>query len=216
MRSDQYQDFEKIMDRAALLTYQQKGKDWRKLINAMFEELAQYELEEVRMAVAAHVRLEKFFPMLADIVKRIDNAPEERAALAWSIVIDAIRYICSSCSVAFPSPAYNYAIKQMGGWIKLCQGMMDDEIKWRRKEFERFFIIGEPVASWEHEPGKVQVDRYCVGTYEVNNRVQGYALPDVLDARTRQPIIGFRDALPALSEKVIPMVEALAARKAAP
>ena len=199
MNGQQYTEFEAIMSRAALLSFQQKGKDWRALITAMFEELAAYDLEAVRLAVATHVRSEKFFPTLADIVKRIDGDHEDRAAIAWAYVVKAIERLGHYLSVRFPSPAYHYAIEFMGGWQKLCTTLTEAETKWRGKEFERFFEIGERVASWGHELGKVHVPPYLLGWHETHNRRGGYALPDVLDAATGKPIQGFRERV-ALSE----------------
>jgi hypothetical protein len=200
MTGEQYNDFEAIMNRAALLTFQQKGKDWRALVTAMFEELAMYDLENVRAAVAAHVRSEKFFPTLADIITLIEGCSEDRAALAWAAVVRAVERLGRSLSVRFPSPAYHYAIEQIGGWQKLCTTLTDEEIKWRGKDFERFFEIGERVASWEHEPGKVRVQPYLMGWYEANNRRGGCALPDVVDAETGKPLKDFRAALPEPSD----------------
>ncbi|GHV35048.1 hypothetical protein FACS1894187_06900 [Synergistales bacterium] len=216
MRKDQYPEFINIMKRVATLTYKPKNTDFNELVLALFEELApRYELSQVETAVRIHVNLEKFFPMLSDIVKRIDGTPEERATMAWALVVEAVRHIGHSNSVAFPTPAYNFAIRQMGGWIALCPSLRDEELKWRGKEFERAFIFGEREAVWDDTPGKIRVERYCVGSYEVNNRAQGHALPDVIDAKTRQPIVGFRDSLPALDSRVMPLLKALTNEKRA-
>ena len=200
MTKNQYAEFFAIMKRAATLTYQQKNKDFEELAVVMFEELGAYELEDVRSAVANHVRYEKFFPMLADIIKRIEGTAEERAALAWQTVLKAIRMIGSGNSIRFPSPAYHYAIEQMGGWMKLCSTLTVEEEKWRGKDFVRFFEIGERVASWEHEPGNVHVPPYLMGWHEINNRRGRDALPDIVDAETGILIAGIREALPEPGE----------------
>jgi hypothetical protein len=201
MRGDQYKDFETIMARAALLTFQQRGKDWRDLVTAMFEELAAYELEDVRTAVAAHVRARKFFPTLSDIITRIDGLPEDRAAVAWQTVVRAIRRLGHYVSVRFQSPAYHYAIAQMGGWQELCSSLRIEELPFRGKDFERFFQIGERVATWGNEAGKVHVPSYLMGGHEANNRRGGFALlPDVVDAKTGEPLRGFRGELPEPGE----------------
>jgi hypothetical protein len=136
MKSEDYAEFERVMERAALLTFQQRSKDWLALITAFFEELAEYDLEIIRTAVKEHVFAEKFFPTLADIIKQIDGGSSDRAARAWATVVRAVSRIGRSNSVAFPSPAYIYALRQMGGWVKLCRTLTTDEEKWRGKEFE--------------------------------------------------------------------------------
>jgi hypothetical protein len=205
MKNKDYAEFELVMERAALLTFQQRGKDWLALITAFFEELGEYDLEVVRAAVKEHVHAEKFFPALADIIKRIEGNSEDRAARAWATVVRAVSRIGRNNSVAFPSPAYIYAVKQMGGWVKLCRTLTTDEEKWRGKEFERFFQIGERVATWEADTddknGTVWVPTYCVGECETNNRCRGYALPDIVDAETGKVLTNFRAALPDPTEK---------------
>jgi hypothetical protein len=183
VKDDQYSAFDYIMSKAALLTFMQRGKDWEGLVTAMFEELAQYDLEVIRAAIAAHVRSEKFFPTLADIVRRIEGSPEDRAKLAWQMVIRAIQKFGHGANVRFPSPAYHYAIAQMGGWTALCSKLREDELPFREKDFEQFFKIGEHVASWEHAEGKVHVPAYLSGFYERQNKI--YALPSkVVDVVT--------------------------------
>ena len=196
MTGDQYGKFEEIMERAALLTVQQQGKDWEKFVMIMFEELSAYDLKIVEAAVTAHVRSQKFFPTLADITTRIEGSAETRAALAWAHVVTAIERFGHCLSVRFPSPAYHYAIGFMGGWQKLSATLMNAEIKWRGKDFAQFFTLGECVASWGCEPGKVHVPPYLAGWHEVNNRRSGYALPDVINTVTGKPIQNFRAALP--------------------
>jgi hypothetical protein len=205
MKSGQYAEFEALLERAALLTFQQRGKDWRALVTAMFEELAAYDLESVRAAIAEHVRSEKFFPALADIVRRIEGPDETRAALAWAVVIRAVTKLGRVASVRFPSPAYHYAIERMGGWQKLCATLRDADLPFRGREFERLFAAGEKVAAWEPEPGKVAVPTYLMGWHEAANRRDGYALPDVIDAATGEPIKGLLGsaALPEPDEKSV-------------
>jgi hypothetical protein len=205
MKNEDYAEFEEIMKRAALLTFQQRGKDWLELIITMFEELIKYDLGRVRAAVRDHVRTEKFFPALADVVKRIEGSGSERAATAWATVVRAVSRIGRSNSVAFPAPAYVYAIEQMGGWINLCRTLTTEEEKWRGKDFEQLFQIGERVAVWDadtiYKDGTVRVPMYCVGEYEINNKRRGYALPDIINAESGKALPNFRSTLPAPTEK---------------
>jgi hypothetical protein len=188
VKSDDYAAFEEILQRAADLTMVQQNKAWRSQVTALFEELAEYDLEAIQAAVRDHTRSEKFFPTLADIVRRLEGTAEDRAALAWGMALRAIQRHGRSASVFFPSPAHVYAIEQMGGWVRLCSSLAVDEEKWTARVFGRFFSYGERVASWDREPGKVVVPRYCVGQCERNNRSDGRALPAIIDAATGQPV----------------------------
>ena len=159
----------------------------------MFKILERYDFGAVERAVEDHLRSQKFTVTPSDIIKRIEGTAEERAMLAWNCVVHAIQRFGRCASVRFPSPAYHYAIRQMGGWQGLCANLRNDELAFRGKDFERFFEIGERVASWEHETGKVCVQPYLMGWNEANNRRGGYALPDVVDTTTEKPIQGVRE-----------------------
>ena len=210
MRRDEYQNFVKIMKRAAMLTYRPKNTDFNDLLLVLFEELApRYELEQIDWAVRLHTQRDKFFPMLSDIIRCIEGTAADRALFAWSKVLYAVRYIGGSNSVVFPAPEYNFAISQMGGWIKFSHTLLDDEIKWRAKDFERHYTFGDQRVSWYNEPGKIRVHRYCIGEHEINNWRNGYELPDVRDAETGKPIPEFRKSLPAPDNKVVLLINAL-------
>ena len=214
MRRDEYPCFANIMKRAAMLTYKPKNTDFNDLLWVLFEELApRYDLSQIDLAVRLHTQRDKFFPMLSDIIRCIEGTAADRAIIAWGIVMKAVRYVGSSNSVAFPSPEYNFAIAQMGGWIKFSSTLLEDEVKWRGKEFERYFVLGDQRVSWYHEPGKIRVERYCMGTHEINSRRNGYALPEVKNAETGEPIPEFRKALPAPGNKIASMINALAEGK---
>lgn len=207
MIEQDFAEFKEIMGRAALLTYTQKNKDWADLLTAMFEELICYPLEAVRGAVSAHVRAAKFFPALADIVTRIEGTGDDRSALAWRIVVKAVERNGQYDSIRFPSPAYHYAIANMGGWVSLCKNLTEDNEPFRGKEFMRFFKLGEQHADWEIREGKVRVPMYLAGLCETQNRGRGIALPaKVYDAGT-----GELAELPELSEhvEIMPLISEL-------
>lgn len=211
MTSQEYDGFKKLLERAATVTFLQRGKDWETLVTVMFEELAQYDLEDIRSAVGAHVRSEKFFPALADIVQRIEGRPEDRAAAAWALVLRAISRFGHDTSVRFPSPAIHYALNQMGGWAKLCMRLTDAELPFRARDFAQFFAMGERCASWDGANGTVKVPAYLAGTCGLSNRANGYALPaKVYDAETGEALD--HRALPAPRGEVVPIMAALAER----
>lgn len=164
-------------------------------LGMMFRILQRYDFKVVQEAVEEHMRQGDFVVKPADIIRYIDGTAADRAALAWRMVVRAMQRLGHYDSVRFPLPAYHYAIEQMGGWQGLCQRLTDEELHFREKDFARFFEIGERVASWDHEPGKVHVLPYLVGFYEADNRARGYALPAVKDAETGLPLPEMRPAL---------------------
>jgi hypothetical protein len=181
----------------------------KEMLRLFFVLWKDFSLAQVEQALHEHMKASPFMPKPCDIITRIKGTTADRAALAWRMVVNAIGRIGRGHSVAFPSPAYIYALNQLGGWQKLCASLTEDEVKWRGKDFERFFEIGERVATWEYEDGKVRVPRYCVGAFEASNRAQGYALPHVIDAATGKPIEGFRASLPAPDVETVTIIKEL-------
>jgi hypothetical protein len=177
-------------------------------LSLMFKILSCYDFGLIERAVEAHIRREKFAVTPADIIRHIEGAPEDRAKLAWQVVVHAIQRLGRYESVRFPYPAYHYAIGQMGGWQGLCISLRNEDLPFRGKDFERFFEIGERVASWDHTDGKVHVPAYLCGSHEYHNRLSGHVLPpSVKDAVTGEVLLEFRNALPPQGEKTLAIVK---------
>ena len=160
MREQDHENFQKLMDRAAIVTVLQNGRDFDDLKTALFLALQEYTLEQVTRAVAEHCRASRFFPMLADIVTRIEGNVEDRAALAWSLVRKTIRRYSTGFNIRFPNPATHYALDKMGGWWSLNRLLDSDNEPWKFREFARFYRLGEKYASWNGEQGKEKVLPY--------------------------------------------------------
>ncbi|MBQ9566110.1 MAG: hypothetical protein IJU98_11030 [Synergistaceae bacterium] len=160
MREQDHDTFQKLMDRAAIVTVLQNGRDFNDLKTALFLALQEYTLEQVTVAVAEHCRASRFFPMLADIVTRIEGNVEDRAALAWSLVRKTIRRYGTGRNIRFPHPAIHYALDKMGGWWSLNRLLDSDNEPWKFREFARFYRLGEKHASWTGEHGKEKVLPY--------------------------------------------------------
>ena len=134
--------FDDIMDAVNDLTIMPGGKDLERMKKILFANLMQYPLEVIASAVNAHCRAEKFFPMLADIVRQIEGTPDERAALAWSLVMKAKQKYKLRKAIRFPSPAIHFAIEKMGGWEKLYWSIDDFNENFKAAEFQKFYKIG--------------------------------------------------------------------------
>lgn len=152
----------------------------------MFSLLLQpYTIEQVKKALQTHMAESPYMPKPSDIKARIEGTADDRAALAWQIVLNAVRRNGHYDSIRFPSPAYHYAIGNMDGWISLCKSLVDENLPFRRKDFMQFFKLGEQYASWDAKPEKTQVPRYLAGATELNNRTRGLNhQPPVYDAVT--------------------------------
>lgn len=199
MLKQDYPAFSELMQRADAVTVMPNGKVLGQVITALFIGLKDYALEAVVMAVEAHCRSDRFFPMLADIVTRIEGNVEDRAALAWSLVRKAVRKYGTGRSIRFSNdPVIHYAIEKMGGWWYLDRVLDDENEPWKFKEFARFYRLGEKRVSWKGENGTTAVIPYFPSEHEVNNRWRGFEQPrKVYDVETGELVSD--SLLPALS-----------------
>lgn len=139
--------FRELMRRAAALTVMPGGKDLGRTTEALFEALRPYPFAAVLDAVRAYCRSERFFPMLSDIVTHIEGRAVERAALAWVMVLRAVRRYGRYESVRFPSPATHWAVVQMGGWRRLSAMLTDENERFVARDFERLYALGERAVA---------------------------------------------------------------------
>lgn len=173
--------------------------------------LKKFSLAQVKAALQEHMAASPYMPKPCDVVRRIEGQPEDRAAVAWALVLRAISRFGYDTSVRFPSPAFHYAVGQMGGWAKLCMRLTEAELPFRAKDFARFFEIGERCATWDGANGTVKVPAYLAGTCELSNRTNGHRLPArVYDVETGETLES-RALLPPRGE-VVPIMAALAER----
>lgn len=164
-------------------------------VGLMFDLLAGYTAEQVRNAVAAHLKSPsgRFFPTPADITARIEGDEAERAAVAWRVFLAAVDRYGYYDSVRFPEAAYHYAVGLLGGWIKASEefgAMSDRERNFRRAEFIALYRAGERKASFAPAPGRLTVAAYLPGAFERDNLAAGFrdAVPDVVEIGTGRVI----------------------------
>ncbi len=131
--------------------------------------LQQYELDVVRSALRRHVTdvdSGQYMPKPADIVRQIVGSNEDRALLAWVLVEKAMKRVGGYQSVAFDDLIIHTVIRDLGGWIKLCQ-ISYDELPFRRIDFLKLYsAYAKRQSIPAHEPmliGLVNADRQRQG-----------------------------------------------------
>ncbi len=142
--------FNEIFDIVGEMTIMPNGKDLERMKKVLFLGLMEYPLSVISEAAKSHCRISRFFPMLADIIVQIEGSLEDRAALAWSLIMKAKRKYKLNKTLRFPLPAIHYAIECMGGWEHLYWSIDDNSENFRAKEFIRFYRLGEKNATWEN------------------------------------------------------------------
>lgn len=110
------------------------------LLEIYFGALKAYELADLQRA-ANHHALDpdagQFMPKPADFVRHIDGSKATRAMRGWCTVDRAIREIGPYQSVVFDDPIIHVVLQDMGGWLALCETKTEDDLKFRRHEFEK-------------------------------------------------------------------------------
>ena len=149
MTEQDFTEFSSLMELASQVTAMPNGKNVKEVTNALFIFLKKYPFEVVKCAVMNHCRENKFFPMLADIVNQIEGTAEERAAMAWSLILKAKKKYRLVKSIRFPNPAIHFAIERMGGWEHLYTYLIDEEEDFKAKIFATYYRIGEKIATWD-------------------------------------------------------------------
>jgi hypothetical protein len=107
--------------------------------------LADLPIEQIEFAVMDFVRRGTDFPTPAAIRKHALDADglsdSDRSIVAWDCVRKAISSAGSYRTVDFEDKVINATIRQMGGWVSLCN-TPPAELKWVGKDFcKRYEIV---------------------------------------------------------------------------
>ena len=165
--------------------------------------LRRFDLDAVQRAFSLHCQdpdRGQWLPKPADIVRLLDGGTGDRSLAAWSKVERAIREVGPYASVVFDDPAIHAIIRDMGGWIELCN-VSDDEMPYRAAEFRKRYQ-GYALRETGDYPRKL------VGLHEAENARNGFAPPEpvlVCDERKCLDVHehgsdGCRSARPTLSQ----------------
>ncbi len=124
----------------------------------------------------------RFFPKPVDFLEVLQGRTQDVAALRWVEVVKALKKIGAYESVTFTDAAINSTIEAMGGWIRLGDMLEDDE-KWKGKEFERLYSIFSQRGG--SHPG------YLIGINDLSSQARGYGKeikPIVIGFQEREPL----------------------------
>ncbi|RDH39967.1 MAG: hypothetical protein CFE62_006250 [Candidatus Aquirickettsiella gammari] len=109
----------------------------------------------------------KGFPSPAEWIKAIEGDADSQSLVAWTEIIKTIRHVGHYDSVIFNDPRIHAVIKDMGGWIFLCQ-QSERELIFLQKEFERryknYYSVNKLTVS----------STYLTGQIEHQNRIHGF------------------------------------------
>lgn len=83
-----------------------------------------FEFDAVQRALGRHAmnpERGQFPPKPADLVREIQGTPTDRAARAWSIVLDSASRVGAYTDVVFDDPIIHAVVDDLGGWPTLCR-----------------------------------------------------------------------------------------------
>lgn len=83
-----------------------------------------FSLDEVSAALTRHAtnpESGQFAPKPADLIRELRGTPSDRAAKAWSALLDAMQRIGSYTDVVFDDPIIHVVVMDLGGWPTLCR-----------------------------------------------------------------------------------------------
>jgi hypothetical protein len=112
----------KVLLEGVMSYYRQETTDF--ILSIWYEACKGYELEQVAKALTAHATdpdRGQFAPKVADIIRQLSGTTTEKAAMAWGKVFDAMQRVGAYTDVVFDDPAIHAAVRDCGGWPKMCR-----------------------------------------------------------------------------------------------
>ena len=156
------------------------------LTEAIFEAfwlaLSDLSLEQVRGAVIKALRTCRFMPSAAELRDLAGvMTPEMRAVLAWGALKRAIRKEGSWHSVHFDDAAVTAAVRNLGGWARLCSLESEELDKWVRRDFERIYL------AFSERGVPADMAEPLAGAFEISNSAQGFPVAPPVKIMTGVP-----------------------------
>ena len=144
-RTDQAEWAKRISAAVALLCEGLPGKTPSAVTFKAYEVgLADLPAEAVEAAAMRALRSCKFVPSVAELREMCGALTlEQRSIRAWDALERAVREVGYYRSIVFDDPALQATVRNLGGWMQVCDVSAsenpDDWSKWFRKDFERVY-----------------------------------------------------------------------------
>ena len=172
MNNEDFQAFSDNLDDVARTLYRY---DLPPLAIALYWKLLKdrCDINQFQTALAAHVvdttsmsngnKRGDFMPKPADLISQIEiqSGKSRDPSRAWISVESAIRRVGKNRSVNFDDPAIHLTIEALGGWIRLCETLKEDDYVLRKS----FSEISKELYS-----SAAQAPDYLLGIEDAHNR----------------------------------------------
>lgn len=142
------------------------------VIRLYWEGLKQYDLQAVEKSLWTHTQdpdSGQFMPKIADVAKYLKGRTTDQAAIAWSKVDKAIRYIGIYQDVVFDDAIIHKVIADMGGWIALGS-KTDEEWIFFGNQFQTRY------RGYAMKAEEIEYQSALTGVINMQNMQQGFKL----------------------------------------
>ena len=103
--------------------------------------LGDLPIEAIEKAVKTALGACKFMPKPAELRELAGGmTAETRAVIAWGAVKKAVHAVSIYGSVDFDDPVVNATVRNLGGWVSLCNSDAAEFDTWIRKRFEDVYV----------------------------------------------------------------------------
>lgn len=179
MNKNDYPEFAERLSKV-MAYYRQPCSDF--VIDVFWEGCKPFTFEEVCRALNCHATdpdKGQFSPKVADIVRILGGTKSDRSLREWGRVFEAMSSIGAYRDVDFQDSATHAAIRDMGGWPKLCRSELD-QLSYIQHRFCELYRIHEgrsdnvPSLMGDRSPNEMYVRR---GLPEPKPTVIGGASP---------------------------------------
>ena len=156
------------------------------LLDVYFKILQKYTIGKVEIAINKAMEQLRWFPKPAELIELGSGGPgklEDIAQVQADIVIGAIHKNGAYRSMIFTDPVTTAVIQNcFGGWIKMCSELNEDEVKWLRKDFVKYYQA--------YTRQNIESNDKLVGIHEAENMMKGFLefIPNPVQIGDRQTL----------------------------
>lgn len=137
-------------------------------MNVWWQACQQFDYGQVQRALGRHAMDPErgmFAPKPADLVRQLKGTPSDRAAKAWSLVMDAASRVGAYTDVVFDDPIIHAVIEDLGGWISLCRTNAD-RLSYQQHRFIEAYTAYCNRGDLQQWPKRLRGDRSPDEVYE--------------------------------------------------
>lgn len=142
-----------------------------------WEVLKSYPLADVVEGIARHLAdpdVGQFLPKPADIVRQIAGSTDTQAMQAWTKVAAAVARVGSYQTVVFDDWRIHAVIRDMGGWVRMCEMRAEDDPREGGAKADMPFIAREFEKRYRGMKGERAYPAKLIGRSEAENVSRGF------------------------------------------